>query len=261
MTTPGKVLNTIKHPLNSLIYLKYVSGATIGSRLRKISKAARRITHHAAETVKHPKYTMIYLKLRNYTMIPHEIYAANLKLSCSALSTPGAVVECGTWKGGMIAGMAMLFGCHRDYYLFDSFEGLPPAQPIDGKAAIEWQSNIESEFYYDNCTASERDAAKAMLLADIRDAKIQKGWFENTLPHASFPRGIAVLRMDADWYESTYQILESLFPFVNEGGLLIIDDYHTWDGCSKAVHDYLSKHKRPERINSYLGVCFIRKLK
>jgi len=204
---------------------------------------------------------MIFLKFRNYTMIPHEIYDANLKLSCSALSTPGAVVECGTWKGGMIAGMAMLFGCHRDYYLFDSFEGLPPAQPIDGKAAIEWQSNIESEFYYDNCTASELDAAKAMLLADIRDAKIQKGWFENTLPHASFPCGIAVLRMDADWYESTYQILESLFPFVNQGGLLIIDDYHTWDGCSKAVHDYLSNHKRPERINSYSGVCFIKKLK
>ncbi len=104
------------------------------------------------------------------------------------------------------------------------------------------------------------DAANAMLLADVRDEKIRKGWFENTLPYASFPCGIAVLRMDADWYESTYQILESLFPFVNQDGLLIIDDYHTWDGCSKAVHDYLSRHKRPERINSHSGVCFIRKV-
>lgn len=121
------------------------------------------------------------------------------------------------------------------------------------------QLNTESPNFYDNCTASEIDAARAMSLAGIRDATLVKGWFENTLPLATFPNGIAILRMDADWYKSTYQILESLFPFLNENGLIVIDDYFLWDGCSRAVHDYLSENDLAERIDSHSGVCFIRK--
>jgi len=210
---------------------------------------------------RHPKHTLIHLQLKDYTMIPRETYIVNLRLASSASSVQGAVVECGTWKGGMIAGMAKLLGSHRDYYLFDSFEGLPPAESIDGKGAIEWQQNTESPYFFDNCTASEIDAAKAMSLAGILNARIVKGWFEDTLPRATFPNGIAILRMDADWYKSTSQILKSLFTFVNENGLIIIDDYFTWDGCSRAIHDYLSENTRPERIDSCSGVCFIKKRK
>jgi len=39
----------------------------------------------------------------------------------------------------------------------------------------------------------------------------------------------------------------------------LIDDYYTWDGCARAVHDYLSGHERCERIASEGGVCFIKK--
>jgi len=194
-------------------------------------------------------------------MIPQDVYIANLKLAGAAAAIPGAIVECGTWKGGMIAGMAMILGRRRDYYLFDSFEGLPPAQPIDGPAARRWQQDTRSPHYFDNCTAAASDAAAAMALAGIPDARIVKGWFEETLPAASFPQGIALLRLDADWYASTYQVLSSLFRFVNENGLIIVDDYYCWDGCARAVHDFLSRQKRPERISSYRGVCFIRKRK
>ncbi len=126
---------------------------------------------------------------------------------------------------------------------------------------LRWQENIKSPTYFTNCKASEEDVDASMALAGITNANLVKGWFEDTLPSASFPNGIALLRMDADWYKSTYQILASLFPFVNKDGLILIDDYYTWDGCSKAVHDYLSVHKRPERISSYKGVCYIVKKK
>jgi len=227
--------------------------------LNKARLATQSLSRHTAAAIRHPKYTLIYLQFRDYTMIPHGTYTINLRVASSASSVQGAIVECGTWKGGMIAGMAKLLGSHRDYYLFDSFEGLPPAEPIDGKGAIEWQQNTESPYYFDNCTASEIDAATAMSLAGIMDARLVKGWFEDTLPRATFPNGIAILRMDADWYKSTSQILKSLFPFINENGLIIIDDYFAWDGCSRAVHDYLSENTRPERIDSCSGVCFIRK--
>jgi O-methyltransferase len=42
--------------------------------------------------------------------------------------------------------------------------------------------------------------------------------------------------------------LTELVPFVSAGGLVILDDYWTWDGCTRAVHDYLSREQLPYRI-------------
>jgi len=190
-------------------------------------------------------------------MIHLYLYIINLELSKKYSTIPGAIVECGTWKGGMIAGIANLLGNDRNYFLFDSFEGLPEAKEIDGESAIEWQSNNNSKYYYNNCTASEQDAYTAMKIAGITDPSIFKGWFNDSLPKANFEKGIAILRLDADWYDSTLEILNNLFNKVNKGGVIIIDDYFAWDGCSKAVHDYLSINKCNERIRSHRGVCYI----
>jgi O-methyltransferase len=201
----------------------------------------------------------IYERFAAFTMIPRESYVANLTLAQRFSSAPGAVVECGTWKGGMIAGIATLLGPGREYWLFDSFAGLPPAKPIDGEAALRWQADTAAPTYFDNCTAAETDAAKAMELSGVSDYRICKGWFRNTLRAGQFPGGISLLRIDADWYDSTMEVLEPLFPQVNPGGAILIDDYYQWDGCAKAVHDYLSRHGAVERIDSHGGVCFIAK--
>jgi O-methyltransferase len=192
-------------------------------------------------------------------MVPEPTYVANLEIVNWARNTKGAVVECGTWKGGMIAGIAACLGPDRDYFLFDSFEGLPKAKNVDGESAMEWQQNTKGPYYYDNCTASEGHAREAMNRAGISHAHLIKGWFRDTLPGRHFPNGIAILRMDGDWYESTMQILDNLFGFVNKNGLVIVDDYYVWDGCSKAVHDFLSRRQLPERIESHRAVCFIKR--
>jgi hypothetical protein len=84
----------------------------------------------------------LYEKYSSYTMIPKNTFIENLKL-CRNLSTiHGCVVECGVWRGGMIASIAEILGKDRNYYLFDSFEGLPEAKEIDGKDALAWQRNI-----------------------------------------------------------------------------------------------------------------------
>lgn len=190
-------------------------------------------------------------------MISKDTFITNLKLVKVTPLVGGAIVECGTWRGGMIAAIGQLLGTGRRYWLFDSFEGLPAAEEVDGKEAKQWQSNVDSPKYFDNCRASESEAVAAMKLAGIYDARITKGWFEETLPRASFEDGIALLRMDGDWYKSTWEILTQLFPKVNKGGLIIIDDYFLWEGCSKAVHDYLSSNNRSEKIQSYRGLCYL----
>ena len=148
----------------------------------------------------------------------------------------------------MIAGIASVLGNEREYYLYDSFEGLPDAKNIDGSQAINWQNDKESPLYFDNCRADIAEVQKAMNLSGVKNFNIVKGWFDATLP--SFPEQtkIAVLRLDGDWYESTMTCLENLYPMVVCGGIVIIDDYHTWDGCSRAVHDYLSRENLNDRI-------------
>lgn len=105
-------------------------------------------------------------------MIPCASYMRNLRIARKTFSIEGAIVECGTWKGGMIAGIAEILGNSREYYLFDSFEGLPDADPIDGTAALEWQSTPTNPFYHDNCRASEQEAAEAMTLAGVQTPNI-----------------------------------------------------------------------------------------
>jgi O-methyltransferase len=208
-----------------------------------------------------PTLLKSYVLLRQYTMIAPSTYIANLKIAKSAAGIKGSIVECGTWKGGMIAGIARALGPRRNYYLFDSFEGLPEAEPIDGDRALKWQKNKTSPYYYDNCKASKEDAQRAMEIGKAKKtSQFVKGWFEDTLPGVDIAEGISILRMDADWYSSTYQILDSFFSQVVAGGYIIIDDYYAWEGCSKAVHDYLAHYKRPERIYSERGVAYIIKI-
>jgi O-methyltransferase len=130
---------------------------------------------------------------------------------------------------------------------------------MDREAAIKWQAGEDPMTFHNNCTASESAAREAMNLAGIGDAMIVKGWFSESLPRCEFSSGIALLRIDADWYESTMDILEHLFPKVKSGGLIIVDDYYTWDGCTRALHDYLSKYRRTERIREHRRICFLRK--
>jgi O-methyltransferase len=183
-------------------------------------------------------------------MIQKEVFVLNLDLCNVNRNISGDYVECGTWRGGMSAAVAEVLGKKRQFHLFDSFEGLPPAKEIDGKEALTWQKNTSSPNYYDNCSADEKFANEAMKLANHENFKLYKGWFEKTLP-GSMNKSIAILRLDGDWYDSTMTCMEELFPKVTEGGVVILDDYYTWDGCAKAVHDYLSKVKSPARVHQW----------
>ena len=201
----------------------------------------------------------IYEKYRTYTMVPDEKYRANLEIaSFFGNRVTGDIVECGTWRGGMIAGIAEVLGPGRIYRLFDSFQGLPPAKEIDGQSALDWQENAEDN-EFGNCEATEDDAREAMRMSGAESVRIESGWFDDTLPAAEFPDGIAFLRLDGDWYDSTMTALVALFDKVVRGGGIVIDDYYIWDGCSRAVHDFLSSRSAPERIHSVNGVCCIDK--
>ena len=59
----------------------------------------------------------------------------------------------------------------------------------------------------------------------------------------NLPKKISLLRLDTDFYESTKKELEILYPRLNKGGVLIIDDYGHWKGSKKAVDEYFNLEK------------------
>lgn len=190
-------------------------------------------------------------------MIPIATFVDNLLLCDSINAIDGCVVECGVWRGGMIAGIYDYARKKRNCILFDSFEGLPEVKENDGAAAKKWQINNDGKGL-DNCKAEILFAEKAMKLANSQNHRIIQGWFDVAIPNAKITEPIAILRLDGDWYDSTMVCLENLYPLVAENGLIIIDDYYAWDGCSRAIHDYLSKNNLPLRIYQTVnGVCYI----
>ncbi len=199
----------------------------------------------------------LYEKYSSYTMIPKDTFIENLKLCRNFSNINGCIVECGVWRGGMIAAIAEILGDDRSYYLFDSFEGLPEAKEIDGEGALAWQRNKDNPYFFDNCKAETIYADTAMKMAQVSKYQLVKGWFSDTIPNFEFDEDIAFLRLDGDWYESTMQCMEILYPKVATGGVIIVDDYYMWDGCSRAIHDYLSIHKIPCRIRQIQGNCYI----
>ena len=202
---------------------------------------------------KEKKYRKIFRKYKDFSMVPDYNFIPNLELCDKFRHIKGSVVECGVWRGGMSAAMTEILGNKRTYYLFDSFEGLPAATEIDGKDAIAYQKNKNAPHYFDNCRAEIDYAKKAMSMTAAKNVVFVKGWFSETLPNAEIVEPIAVLRLDGDWYESTMDCMENLYPKVAEGGLVILDDYFYWDGFSKAIHDYLSKYKLPVRICQWMN--------
>ena len=137
---------------------------------------------------------------------------------------PGAIVECGVWKGGSMMAAALtllrLEAADRDLYLFDTFQGMPPPTDKDVFSAYDGYSPMG--FW----RARRRSGG-------------QSAW--HYVPAAA-PEQIAVLRLDTDWYESTRHELEQLYPRLSPGGVLILDDYGHYEGARRAVEEYFAEH-------------------
>ena len=73
-----------------------------------------------------------------------------------------------------------------------------------------------------------------------RAPALRAGKVEDTLP-GTVPERISLLRLDTDWYASTYHELKHLFPLLSPGGVLILDDYGYWTGSREATDDFMAE--------------------
>lgn len=218
--------------------------------LRELWRRARFLKamaqHDAGNLVK----ASLFLKVLPYTMVSYKALSATYELAqkIEDKKLQGAFVECGVWKGGaagILASVAQRAHSSRQIWLCDSFEGLPEPRAEDGARAKEYAGGKSSGTLssINQCVGPLEDV-RTLFFSKLKlpggAIHIEQGWFQDTLPKAKEKIGpIALLRMDADWYESTKIILECLFDNVVSGGWVIIDDYNCWEGCKKAVDEFL----------------------
>jgi O-methyltransferase len=212
---------------------------------------------------------------RPYSMV-HDtgiIFAMGSVIYAIKNGQKGHIVECGVWKGGCALAMLLI---QREIYgqiikpvhMLDSFDGLPPVDDRDGPLAAQWQSGANQETFYENCKADVTELRNTLIQhgLSVSDYYIVQGWFDNTIPNVAEQlsiEGIAVLRLDSDWYASTKLCLEYFCKLTQEEGVVILDDYYAWDGCAKATHDYFTNYDLPYRIKSLpynFGAYFIKRL-
>jgi O-methyltransferase len=203
----------------------------------------------------------VYQRVKPYTLTgPERVYAlAQAVRYVAGNEIPGAMVECGVWKGGSMMAVALtLIGLgkqDRDLYLFDTFEGMPQPSGMDVShdgltAAADFEKTKISEDSSDWCRAP-LDLVQTVLGSTGYDSSrihLVKGKVEDTIPEAA-PERIALLRLDTDWYESTRHELQHLFPRLSPGGVIVIDDYGHWQGARQATDEFLARNKIPLLLN------------
>jgi O-methyltransferase len=200
-------------------------------------------------------------KVRPISMVPRESLIDLARQVNAALSfnIPGDFVECGVWRGGasfLMADLLRQAEIHdRKVWLFDSFEGMPPPEEIDGPAAQAYTENTGSPWYFDNCSATLEEVQQSARDLDlIPYTEFVKGWFDRTLPASRGRIGpIAILRIDGDWYSSVRCCLDNMYDQVVDGGFVILDDYYTFEGCAIALHEFLGERRLAHRIESMVS--------
>lgn len=161
---------------------------------------------------------------------------------------PGDFVECGVWRGGssMAVGLTLLrLGVsHRRLWLYDTFGTMPPSgehdrdyagRPMTGGALDPVNNSSQTA----GLTLSEVQSAMASTGYPTECVTYVEGLVEQTLARSA-PERIALLRLDTDWYESTRHELVELYPRLERGGVLLIDDYGHFAGARKAVDEYFA---------------------
>jgi len=197
--------------------------------------------------------TELCLRVSPYTMTPPErIYALARAVEYTVgRQLPGAMVECGVWRGGSMMVVALtllrLGVTDRELYLFDTFEGMTEPSEEDVKYSGERATDILARTSRDSNVwgvAPLEQVREAVLSVGYPEERIHfvKGAVEETLP-TSAPEEIALLRLDTDWYSSTKHELLHLYPRLVHGGVLMLDDYGFWRGARQAVDEYLAENE------------------
>lgn len=140
------------------------------------------------------------------------------------------------WKAAQRHGLPEM-----NFWLFDSFEGLPEVGGNDAGGPFE-----TGEFSFGR---KEYELNLRRNKVDFKRLQIVPGFFDTTLNGLNTERRFSVVWIDCDLYESTIPVLEWLTDKLADGAVICFDDWFTFSGRpdkgeQKATAEWL--HRNPE---------------
>lgn len=153
----------------------------------------------------------------------------NLKYCATKNNISGLFLECGVHTGRSINYLAKILS-NKTIYGFDSFEGLPQ----------EWTGFTMQSGDFD---------LNGELPKVCNNVELHKGLFNNTLPEFLKDKNekIAFLHVDCDLYQSTADVLNVIYPYLQKGTIIVFDEffnYPNWRNHEfKAFNEFIEKNR------------------
>lgn len=157
--------------------------------------------------------------------------------STLASEISGDVVEFGCYVGTTSVFLARrLSSTDRKLYLYDSFAGLPEKSAQDSSPA-------GTQFVTGELLATKKQLVNNLKKSGAPMPIIKKSWFSQ-LESSDLPDKICFAFLDGDYYQSILDSLSLIWPKLENGAIIVVDDYanEQLPGAAKAVNEWLASH-------------------
>ena len=168
-------------------------------------------------------------------------------------AVPGIFLEAGVAMGGSAIIIAKTKKRERELRLYDVFEMLPPPSAnddpkshavyrdfLDGRVSGAVDKNYVA--HAKDLLAFTRDnMARMGVDPEAENVSFVKGLYEDTL---KVDEPVAFAHIDCDWYDSVKLCIDRLAGQMSPKGIMLFDDYNSFQGCRKAVDEWLPKDPR-----------------
>jgi hypothetical protein len=187
---------------------------------------------------------------------------AHYELYKSVMEIPGAIVECGVFKGASLIRFAAFRNLQGSPFTkkiigFDTFDTFPETDYAD-------DMKLRQKFV---SAAGEKSISRQQLMDVLKHkgtdefVELVEGDITKTVPNyiKKHPElRISLLNLDTDIYEPAVTVLEYLYPRIVTGGILLIDDYGVFPGETKAVEEYFKdKNIQISKFSFCMTPCYI----
>ena len=177
----------------------------------------------------------------------------NLAEACELIRKDGirgAFIEAGVALGGSAIVLGRLKPASSPLFLYDVFGLIPAPNENDGKDAHDRFADIREgrsaglggDTYYgyqsDLYEVVSNNLTRFGLRPHSDDIVMVPGLFQDTL-HPQ--HDIALAHIDCDWFDSVNTCIDRIAPKLVVGGILVFDDYSSYEGCARAVNGWLER--------------------
>jgi hypothetical protein len=183
---------------------------------------------------------------------------AHYELYRHILQVPGSIIELGVFKGSSLARLATLrtlleISMSRKLVAFDTFEEFPALD----ESLSPWDQEILGELLRH---ANTRCISVSQMMEVLRrkgcdqEIELVSGDVRETVPaycHDHPYLRIALMNLDLDLYEPTYTALTYLYPRIEIGGVVMLDNYGGLDGDTQAIETYFATMMLIPRIQKF----------